>query len=264
VSSNTWKEGERLRGAITLRVPSGDFGNIMKSLAGMAVEVTSQSTSAKDVTEEYVDLSAKLRNLEATEQQLLKIMQQAVKIEDILNVQRELTNTRSQIEQIKARTQYLERTSTTSLININLEQSKLDVKFTADRIALNAGESVRFGLQIAGGVSPFSYDWDFGDGGKSTSVSPSHEYKAEGTYSVSVKVTDDRGNNNIQTRKDYIIVSGGWSAGNAFGGAWRGLVVFGQVLADVFIWLAIFSPVWIVGGGIWYWLRRRRKAKAQA
>ena len=47
----------------------------------MAVEVTSESTSGQDVTEEYVDLSAKLRNLEATETQLLKLMEKAGKVD---------------------------------------------------------------------------------------------------------------------------------------------------------------------------------------
>ncbi len=124
VSSRSWREGDRLRGTISIRVPAGDFANIMKSLAELAVEVTSQSSSSKDVTEEYVDLKAKLQNLEATEQQLLKIMQQATKVEDILNVQRELTNTRGQIEQTKGRMQYLEQTSTMSLINVKPWQAR--------------------------------------------------------------------------------------------------------------------------------------------
>ncbi|GAH25699.1 unnamed protein product, partial [marine sediment metagenome] len=69
VSSKRWKEEERLAGIITIRVPAEDFGDAMEALRKLAVDVTHEDTSSKDVTEEYVDLSAKLKNLEATEEQ---------------------------------------------------------------------------------------------------------------------------------------------------------------------------------------------------
>ena len=67
VSSERWRQDERLFGIITIRVPAEDFADAMASLHRLAVDVTHEETSAKDVTEEYIDLSAKLRNLEATE-----------------------------------------------------------------------------------------------------------------------------------------------------------------------------------------------------
>ena len=262
VSSRSWREGERLRGIIIIRVPADRFAEAMGSVSDMAVEVTSQSTSSKDVTEEYVDLSAKLKNLEATEQQLLRIMEKAEKVEDILAVQKELSRTREEIERTKGRMQYLERTSETSLIEVQLEQAKLDVKLSASKRNVKEGENIRFEPQIAGGFAPFSYEWDFGDGETSTSNYPAHAYKSPGTYTVSLKVTDDRGNTDIEIRKDYITVLPGWSAGNIAKSAWNGLVTFGHVLGGTFIWLGIFSPVWIVIGGLvyWFWWRRRKRA----
>ncbi len=266
VSSRMWKEGESLVGSIAIRVPAEDFDDAMGALRDLAVDVTSESSTSKDVTEEYVDLSARLENLEATEKQLLVIMEKAETVEDILNVQRELSQTRSEIEQTKARMQYLERTSATSIINIRLEQSSLDIEFTADkRRGLKEGEKIQFTLsQIVGGFAPYSYEWDFGDGDISTDENPIHAYKTAGSYTVSLTVTDDRGNTDTQTRTDYITVIPGWSAGNIASSAWHGLVTFGQVLADIFIWLGINSPIWIVAGGIVYgiiyWRRRRKKA----
>jgi len=259
VSSERSKQEERLFGIITIRVPAEDFVNVMEALRKLAVDVTHEETSSKDVTEEYVDLSAKLHNLEATEEQLLRLMEKAEKVEDILNVQRELSKTRGEIEQTKGRMQYLERTSATSLIRVQLEQAELGVNFTANKKGVKEGQKVEFESRIAGGFAPYSYEWDFGDGETSTSAYPTHAYKSCGTYTVSLKVTDDRGNTNTKTRSDYIVVRPGWNAGNVVSSAWNGLVTFGHVLANIFIWLGIFSPVWIVIGGLLYWWLRRRK-----
>jgi len=263
VSSNVWKERERLVGSITIRVAAEHFDDAMRALRGLAVDVTSESSTSRDVTEEYVDLSAKLHNLEATEAQLLRIMEKAETVEDILNVQRELSRTRGDIERTKARMQYLERTSATSLITVRLEQSKLDIEFTADkRRGLKEGEKARFTIrQIAGGFAPYSYEWAFGDGDISADENPTHAYQTDGSYTVSLTVTDDQGNTETEIRDNYITVIPGWSPGSTVSGAWNGLVTFGHVLGNMFIWLGILSPVWIVIGGIVYWLLRRRRRK---
>jgi len=259
VSSTRWKENERLVGIITIRVPAEDFNSTMQALHNLAVDVTHEDTSAKDVTEEYIDLSAKLHNLEATEEQLLRLMEKAEKVEDILNIQRELSRTRGEIEQTKGRMQYLERTSAMSLIRVQLNQAEIDATFSADKKRVKEEEKVEFESRVSGGFPPYSYEWDFGDGETSTSAHPTHAYKSTGSYTVSLKVTDDRGNPGSRTRDGYILVRTGWTAGITASSAWNGFVTFGHVLVDILIWVGIFSPVWIVVGGILYWWRRRRK-----
>lgn len=261
VSSRSWKEGERLIGTTAIRVPAEEFYYATSVIRAMAVEVLSESTSSKDVTEEYVDLSAKLRNLEATEAQLLELIKKAVKVEEILDVQRELSRVQGEIEQIKGRMQYLERTSAMSLIEVYLEQSKLDVRFSASMTTAKEGERIRFDGEVAGGIYPYSFEWDFGDGDTSTEERPRHAYKSSGTYTVTLTVTDDRENADTELRENYITVIPGWSAGSIASGAWNGLVTFGRVLANILIWLGIFSPVWIIIGVILYfsWWRRRKK-----
>jgi len=264
VSSQRWEEDERLAGTIAIRVPAEYFDDVMRALRGLAVDVTAEDTSSRDVTEEYVDLSAKLHNLEATEEQLIRLMAKAETVEDMLDIQRELSRTRGEIEQTKGRMQYLERTSTTSLIEVHLEQARLDVNFTADKRTVKEGQKVQFNVrQIAGGFAPYSYEWDFGDGNTSTDEAVTHAYSTEGSYTVSLTVTDDRGNTDTEIRDNYIFVRPGWSAGSITSAAWNGLVTFGHVLANIFIWIGIFSPVWIVIGGVVYWRWRRKKRKAE-
>jgi len=262
VSSQKWDQDEGLAGTITIRVPTEYFEHAMNALRDMAIEVTSESTTAKDVTEEYVDLESRLKNLEATERQLLVIMEKAEEIQDILNVQRELTRVRGDIEQTIGRMQYLETSSDTSLIEVYLEEIKLEASFTAEKKKAREGERIDFNSDVHGGFAPYTYEWDFGDGETSMDRFPSHAYKSTGDYTVSLKVTDDRGNTNTEIRKGYITVTQRWSGGNTARSAWSGLGAFGRVLADIIIWIGIFSPVWVAGIAIWWW-RRRKKKKSQ-
>ena len=262
VSSNQWKDNGALLGTITIRVPAGLFDNTMSSLRAMADEVTSENTSAQDVTEEYTDLNAQLTNLKATQTQLLAIMNKAVTVEDILAVQQQLTSVNGQIDSIKGRMKYLEQTSATSLITISLTQSKLDVKLTASSGRdIRAGDNVGFYATISGGFAPYNYKWDFGDKSTSTDETPNHTYNSSGKFTVSLTVTDDKGNTATDTRTDYITVQSGWNVSNVAGNAWKGLSKFCHVLVNVLVWIGIFSPVWLIAGGIAFWIIRRNKIK---
>jgi chitodextrinase len=265
VSSNQWKENGALLGTITIRVPSGVFDSAMATLRVMADEVTSENTSAQDVTAEYVDLSSTLKNLQATEAQLLEIMKKAVTVDDILAVQSQLTNTRGQIESTQGRMKYLEQTSATSLITVSLTQSRLDVKLTAGNgRVVRSGDSIYFIATVSGGFSPYNYKWDFGDKSTSTDEQPSHVYSSTGKFTVSLTVTDDKGNTATDTRTDYITVQSGWNVGNVAKTAWSGLKSFFHVLVNILVWVGIFSPVWLIIGGILFWVLLRRKIKLKA
>jgi hypothetical protein len=121
VNSNIYGEEEETRGWISIRVPSDKFDQALAELRGLAVRVTSESTSTEDITEQYVDLESRLRNAEATESQYLALLNQATEVDDILSIYQSLSQIRYEIEQIKGRMQYLERTSAMSLISVNLE-----------------------------------------------------------------------------------------------------------------------------------------------
>lgn len=260
ISSDLREDQNRLYANISFRVASAKFNDTIRALHGLAVDVRSESTSGQDVTEEYVDLDSQLRNLEASETQLLALMEKAGTVEEILKVQQQLTVTRGQIEQIKGRMQYLKQSTDLSSLYVSLEQSKLTLEFTATSTTLKEGEDVRFDPIISGGFPPYSYAWDFGDGKNSTESNPLHSYK-HGTYTVKLTIKDDKGNTVVAERKDYITVLTGWDAGNVVSSSWNGLVGFGRVLASFFIGLGIFSPVWIAILVILYfaWWRRRKK-----
>jgi len=121
VSSRISGEEEDMRGSISIRVPDDKFDQALAELRDLAVRVLSESTSSRDVTEEYVDLQSRLKNAEATEKQYLVLLEKAEDVEDILRIYERLSQVRREIEQIKGRMQYLERTSSMSLISVRLE-----------------------------------------------------------------------------------------------------------------------------------------------
>ena len=265
LSANQTSTDKSISGVISIRIPAAQFENTMSALRAMAVKLTAEDVSAADVSQEYTDLSSKLKNLETAEAQLTQIMQKAEKVEDVLAVENQLIATQGEIEVTKGRMQYLEQTSAMSLININLQQSTLTINLYAGTTYARSMDNIGFSVDIQGGIGPFSYQWDFGDGAKSVDAAPWHKYKAAGTYNVSVTVTDDKGNKAEDNRTNYITIIPGWSSGDILDGAWRGLLSFFRFLFVLFVWLLMFSPLIIVIALVWYFARRslkRRKSKA--
>lgn len=126
VSSNVSKYDLAVSGDITIRIPSVVFEQGVSDVKAMG-EVQSESVYGQDVTEEYVDLDAQLTNLRATEIQFLEIMKKAVKIEDVLAVQRELSSVRSEIERITGRMKYLKESASFSTLSVYLSTDPLSL-----------------------------------------------------------------------------------------------------------------------------------------
>lgn len=122
-SSNLWRDEGHQRARVTVRIPADDLGKAMERFRALAVEVQSESMDSQDVTEEYIDLAARLRNEERTEQELLELLKSRSETgdtADILEVHRELTQVRARIEQIKGRMKYLNNMSAMATVQIDL------------------------------------------------------------------------------------------------------------------------------------------------
>lgn len=122
-ASNVYQAGEVPRGSITIRVPAESYLDTLDKLRVLAVRVESENSGTEDVSEEFTDLQARKANLEVTEkalQQLLEERQQVGSTSDILEVYRELTGVRGQIEEIEGRLRYLANKAALSTITIDL------------------------------------------------------------------------------------------------------------------------------------------------
>jgi hypothetical protein len=114
-------EGSQPYITMSIRIPAARFAETLDRLAELAVNVNSRNESAQDVTEEYVDLEARLESLEAARQRLLEIMEEARNTKDLLEAEQQLTQREAEIESIKGRMQYLEQSARLSSIWIELQ-----------------------------------------------------------------------------------------------------------------------------------------------
>jgi hypothetical protein len=121
IENPTGDEPERRQVAtLTIRVPSSSYASVMSELRGVAEEVTSETSNASEVTEEYTDLQSRLRTLEATENRYLELLSQAEAIDEILTVQDRLNTVVSEIEQVKGRMNLLDDLTDLATITVEL------------------------------------------------------------------------------------------------------------------------------------------------
>ncbi len=112
-------DGAALSGYITVRVPSESYDEFLDSVREIG-EVVRQSESEQDVTQEHIDLSARLTNLQAQEERLREFNKQAQNVEELLAVERELTRVRAEIDSLTGQVEYLERQAAMSVVTIEL------------------------------------------------------------------------------------------------------------------------------------------------
>jgi hypothetical protein len=117
--------GDSRSASLTIRVPSNRFGDALQALKSLEGEVQTSGVSAQDVTDQFVDLQARLTAKQAEEQRYLAILGRANTIDEILKVDASLGNVRTQIEQltaqinsIKARTEFSTISMSISMISL--------------------------------------------------------------------------------------------------------------------------------------------------
>jgi hypothetical protein len=133
VSSNVYKttlsSGVQVpQGNIQIRVPAERLDEAMKLIKAMVVDaetgVISENVSGQDVTSDYVDSKSRLRNLEAAEAQLVELLDSAPDLQYTLEIFKELTSIRSEIEVLKGHINYLEESAAMSAISVDLIAEK--------------------------------------------------------------------------------------------------------------------------------------------
>ncbi len=106
---------------VVARVPSSQFASALEQIRSAGDRVVQERINGQDVSEDYLDVEARLRNKKALEGQFLEIMKQARKVEDALDVQSRLADVRTEIERLEGRRRFLENQSALSTITTTLQ-----------------------------------------------------------------------------------------------------------------------------------------------
>lgn len=143
----------KVRGSITIRVPAAAMDTTLKQIKVLAIKPLREDSKSEDVTQEYTDLDARRKNLEAYEVELTKLLEtvreRTGKAEDILAVYNQLTEVRGQIEQIKGRQNYLQNTSSLATYTIEFvpREEVVEAGWDPGNTARNALRSLAQALQ---------------------------------------------------------------------------------------------------------------------
>ena len=121
VYQTTTRDGTKVPQAqVVIRVPQEKLETALDQIKSNTVEVQNESRSGQDVTDQYVDLQSRLKAKQAAEAQLLKIMADAKKTEDVLAVYSQLQQIESDIEVLKGQIKYTEQSAALSAISVNI------------------------------------------------------------------------------------------------------------------------------------------------
>jgi hypothetical protein len=106
---------------VVARIPARQFDEALEQVRATGTRVVQQKISGQDVSEEYLDLEARIRTKKALEAQFLEIMKQAHKVSDALEVQSQLADVRTEIERLEGRRRFIENQSALSTITATLQ-----------------------------------------------------------------------------------------------------------------------------------------------
>jgi len=154
-------EGGTPRGTFVLRVPAARFGEVLRQVEGLGT-VQRRQISGQDVTEEFIDLEARVRNLERQEARLLTFMDRATKIPDLMAIENEVARVRGEIERLTGRLRFLANRVDLATIQAEVSQKPKkapggfwDFNRTIARIQAAFLNTVRELLAVAEGLVAF-------------------------------------------------------------------------------------------------------------
>ena len=116
---SSFGNGEDQQANMTLRVPQEQFTNAVERIEDLG-EVQNRNLGSEDVSEQFIDLEARLKSALRQEESLLSLLERANVVGEILTIERELTRIRSEIERVQGRLNFLERRVDLATISVSL------------------------------------------------------------------------------------------------------------------------------------------------
>lgn len=116
------KEYDRVSHSLTVRIPSEHFDAFLEGISSVTKELEDKSIHVEDVTEEFIDIQARIKTKKAVEARYEELLSRANTIEEILKVENQIGNLRAEIESMEGRLRYLKNRVGLSTLNIDYYQ----------------------------------------------------------------------------------------------------------------------------------------------
>jgi Flp pilus assembly protein TadB len=147
-SSSDVKTTTRDKVSMTIRIPAEKFNQSLDEIRKTATRTISETVKGQDVTEEFIDIEARLKSQKALEAQFLEIMKRSNSVADALSIQREIAEVRGEIEKVEGRKQFLQNQSSFSTLKIKI-QSPAAFSANSSGFLYQIGQSFNSGFNAA-------------------------------------------------------------------------------------------------------------------
>jgi len=118
-NENQSKTTQRISFNLTIRAPSVVYDTLYSHLSTLAYRLDNRYSNVEDVTMRYYDLTTRITNKKALESRYVELLKQASEIKDILDIERNLNQVRTEIEQLQGQFNYLSKQVNFSTINLS-------------------------------------------------------------------------------------------------------------------------------------------------
>ena len=180
---------------ITIRIPSETLDAVIEQITASVAKVLSVSSDSTDFTEEYIDLGARRSTVQETVDALTELLRSENydSVQELLEVQREITNWQSELEIIDGRLAFISESAAYSRLSVTVNRSPIPMR-------VDVGEDAHVGIGVGRkytarffppeGYDRFEITWDFGDGSEPQTVRSGLRTQGEdGLLSVPVRHT---------------------------------------------------------------------------
>jgi hypothetical protein len=131
-ASQQYNDGEQITASVTYRIPVDRWEDALDAFRGLGTPIEEQ-TDAVEVTDQIVDLEARVRNLRASETALVRHASEAARVTDLLEIEARLSEIRGQIEQLTAQQRHLEERATYATLTVTFGTEIIAVQQAAEK-----------------------------------------------------------------------------------------------------------------------------------
>ena len=119
---NAYDYSDRLEHKLTIRVPAKNFDVLLNNISESVEKLESKNIDIYDVTEEYIDIDVRIQTKKDLQKKYTELLSRATKVEEILNIEKEIGNLQTEIESIEGRMKYLKDNIAFSTLTVTYYQ----------------------------------------------------------------------------------------------------------------------------------------------